>query len=184
MIVAENATDPQAVSHKGAIGLMQFMPDTWDELGTRHDLGPDPFAPADNILAGTAYLRQMLDRYGSNALMLAAYNAGSGRIDEHLATGRALPSETVDYVAKLSPVLTPAHDPSAPSPFPVGARDRRSATLFVPIGSSFSTNSERSAAPFARAERTMQQEERAPSKPIHATSGHQLFVQPNTQRRR
>ncbi|MFN3169537.1 MAG: lytic transglycosylase domain-containing protein [Hyphomicrobiales bacterium] len=89
VIVAENAADPLAVSPKGAMGLMQIMPDTWDALRTRHGFGADPFAPADNILAGSAYLRAMLDRYGSVALMLAAYNTGPGRVDEHLASGRA-----------------------------------------------------------------------------------------------
>lgn len=91
---AESANDPRAVSHAGAMGLMQVMPDTWDHLRARHGLGRDPFDPRDNILAGTAYLREMWDRYGTVAAMLAAYNAGPGRYDAYLQTGRVLPAET------------------------------------------------------------------------------------------
>lgn len=102
---AESAGDPRAVSPKGAMGLMQIMPASWAELSLRHGLGSDPFSPRDSILAGAAYLREMHDRYGSVALMLAAYNAGPARTDEHLATGRALPAETLAYVAALVPEL-------------------------------------------------------------------------------
>ena len=84
---------------------MQILPDTWAELRIQHRLGDDPYDPRDNILAGTAYLRQMLDRYGSIGAMLAAYNAGPGRYDEYVATGRPLPAETRAYVSKLAPIL-------------------------------------------------------------------------------
>lgn len=100
-MLAESAGDPNAVSDKGTMGLMQIMPETWNHLRVRHGLGSDPFLPRDNILAGTAYLREMLDRYGLVALMLAAYNAGPGRVDDHLANGHTLPQETLDYVATL-----------------------------------------------------------------------------------
>ncbi|WP_052194928.1 lytic transglycosylase domain-containing protein [Aureimonas altamirensis] len=102
---AESVNDPVALSPKGAIGLMQVMPATWDELRAKHGLGDDPWRPRDNILAGAAYLREMHDRYGSIDGMLAAYNAGPGRYDVHLATGRALPAETVEYVAKIMPMI-------------------------------------------------------------------------------
>ena len=102
---AESAADVRAVSSAGAIGLMQVMPDTWAELRARYSLGRDPYDPHDNILAGTAYLREMWDRYGNVAAMLAAYNAGPARYDEHRATGRPLPAETRAYVASLAPVL-------------------------------------------------------------------------------
>ncbi|KRW96517.1 lytic transglycosylase domain-containing protein, partial [Paracoccus sp. MKU1] len=95
----------QAVSPKGAMGLMQIMPETWAALRARHALGSDPFDSRDNIHAGTAYLREMHDRYGSIAGMLAAYNAGPGRYDEHLISGRTLPVETRAYVAALAPML-------------------------------------------------------------------------------
>ncbi|MDF3856164.1 MULTISPECIES: lytic transglycosylase domain-containing protein [Paracoccus] len=101
----ESGGNPQAVSPKGAMGLMQIMPETWTALRVRHALGSDPFEPRDNILAGAAYLREMHDRYGSIASMLAAYNAGPGRYDEHLVSGRALPAETRAYVATLAPLL-------------------------------------------------------------------------------
>lgn len=112
---AESAGDPRAVSPKGAMGLMQIMPATWAELSLRHGLGPDPFSPRDNILAGAAYLSEMHYRYGSVALMLAAYNAGPARTDEHLATGRALPAETRTYVAALVPELAADAAPAVPA---------------------------------------------------------------------
>ncbi|NTA50678.1 lytic transglycosylase domain-containing protein [Agrobacterium tumefaciens] len=102
---AESYDDMRAISPAGALGLMQIMPDTWAELRARYRLGPDPFDPRDNIIAGTAYLREMLDRYGTVPAMLAAYNAGPARYDEYLATGRSLPAETRAYVALLAPAL-------------------------------------------------------------------------------
>lgn len=101
---AESAGDARAVSRKGAMGLMQIMPDTWSELRTRYGLGRDPFDPRDNILAGAAYLREMHDRYGSPGF-LVAYNAGPQRYDEYLAGVRALPAETRAYVAMLAPLV-------------------------------------------------------------------------------
>ncbi len=100
----ESFGDARAVSPKGAIGLMQVMPKTYAELRVRHRLGADPCDPHDNILAGAAYLREMLDRYGAPGF-LAAYNAGPARYDEHLIRGRPLPGETQDYVAKLAPMI-------------------------------------------------------------------------------
>ncbi|WOF45557.1 lytic transglycosylase domain-containing protein [Sphingopyxis indica] len=101
----ESAGDVTAISHAGAMGLMQIMPGTWAELRTRYRLGRDPYEPRDNIIAGTAYLRELYDRYGNSTAMLAAYNAGPGRYDEHLATGRALPRETRAYLAMLAPMV-------------------------------------------------------------------------------
>ncbi len=97
----ESAGDVRAISSAGAMGLMQVMPDTWAGLRVRYHLGRDLYDPRDNILAGIAYLREMWDRYGNVAAMLAAYNAGPGRYDDHRATGRALPAETRAYVAAL-----------------------------------------------------------------------------------
>jgi len=99
----ESANDVRAVSPKGAMGLMQLMPETWAGLRVRHSLGTDPFNPRDNILAGAAYLRELHDRYGSPGF-LAAYNAGPGRYEEYLA-GRPLPAETRAYVAALLPIF-------------------------------------------------------------------------------
>ncbi|WP_338121043.1 lytic transglycosylase domain-containing protein [Bradyrhizobium yuanmingense] len=99
----ESAGDVHARSPKGAMGLMQIMPATWAELRERYHLGNDPYDPHDNILAGTAYLRELLDRYGSPGAF-AAYNAGPSRYEEHLAGG-SLPDETRVYVAKLANLL-------------------------------------------------------------------------------
>ncbi|MDR3495005.1 MAG: transglycosylase SLT domain-containing protein [Ancalomicrobiaceae bacterium] len=116
---AESDAQPRALSPKGAMGLMQIMPATWEEIRARHLLGNDPLDPHDNIIAGAAYLRQLYDRYGSPGF-LAAYNAGPSRYDEHLATGNPLPAETRNYVAVLSaliadaPAATPQTD-STPS---------------------------------------------------------------------
>src|SRR6266851_3002664 len=94
----------KAVSPKGAIGLMQIMPDTWAGLRLRYRLGRNPSDPHDNILAGAAYLREMHDRFGA-AGFLAAYNAGPGRYAEYVAAGRPLPAETRAYVAALAPLI-------------------------------------------------------------------------------
>jgi soluble lytic murein transglycosylase-like protein len=91
-------------SDAGAMGLMQVMPITYDELRARYDLGDDPYDPHDNILAGAAYLRELYDAYGSPAF-LAAYNAGPGRLDDYLTRNRPLPDETRHYVAKIGPYI-------------------------------------------------------------------------------
>ena len=88
-------------SHAGAMGLMQLMPGTWTEMRSAYRLGNDPHDPRDNIIAGTAYLRMMHDRFGYPG-MFAAYNAGPGRYAEHLATSRALPGETRAYLAAVT----------------------------------------------------------------------------------
>ncbi|PZU87747.1 MAG: lytic transglycosylase [Shinella sp.] len=128
---AESAGDVRAVSTAGAMGLMQVMPATWAELRGRYGLGSDPYDMRDNILAGTAYLREMFDRYGNVAAMLAAYNAGPGRYDEYLATGRILPAETRAYVAALTPILGGAAATELPSSAPPPPPDWREAPLFV-----------------------------------------------------
>lgn len=100
-------------SRAGAMGLMQLMPDTWAEMRRAHGLGPDPHNPRDNILAGTAYLRLMYERFGYPGLF-AAYNAGPGRYGVHLSTGRPLPGETRTYVAKVA--MTPVRTAEVPKP--------------------------------------------------------------------
>ena len=89
------------VSHAGAMGLMQLMPETWGEMRTRYALGPDPHAPRDNILAGAAYLRLMYQRFGYPGLY-AAYNAGPGRYSAHLKSGKPLPAETRIYLQRVA----------------------------------------------------------------------------------
>ena len=100
----ESGGDAHAISSRGAMGLMQLMPATWVELSVRHGLGLDPFDPRDNILAGSAYLKKMHDRFGS-AGFLAAYHAGPARYEKHLATGQPLPPETIAYIASVTPLL-------------------------------------------------------------------------------
>lgn len=89
------------VSRAGAMGLMQLMPGTWAEMRKMHGLGDEPHDPRDNILAGTAYLRAMYDRFGYPGLF-AAYNAGPARYATHLATGRQLPAETRAYMTQVA----------------------------------------------------------------------------------
>jgi len=105
----ESGGDQRATSPRGALGLMQLMPGTWVELSARYDLGLDPFQPRDNIFAGTAYLKEMHDRFGS-AGFLAAYHAGPWRYEQHLVTGKQLPSETTAYVAAVTPLLDHEHN--------------------------------------------------------------------------
>jgi soluble lytic murein transglycosylase-like protein len=89
------------VSRAGAMGLMQLMPGTWTDMQRLLGLGSDPFDPNDNILAGTAYLRLMYDRFGYPG-MFAAYNAGPARYSAFVAGVRPLPAETRAYVAAAS----------------------------------------------------------------------------------
>lgn len=88
-------------SSAGAMGLMQLMPATWGELRVRHGLGQNPDDPRDNVMAGTAYLRELTDRFSVPGAF-AAYNAGPVRYAEHLLLGRPLPPETRRYLAQVS----------------------------------------------------------------------------------
>jgi soluble lytic murein transglycosylase-like protein len=127
----ESAFQPRAVSHAGAMGLMQVMPQTYAELRGRYGLGADPFHPRDNILAGAAYLREMYDRFGARGF-LAAYNAGPARYQQHLIEGRPLPLETRAYVAKLTPAVGGAEvSPAQAAVLPPAAAPRP--TLFVAV---------------------------------------------------
>jgi hypothetical protein len=131
---AESGGVVHVVSPKGAMGLMQIMPDTWAELRSRYSLGLDPFDPRDNITAGTAYLRELLDRYGERGF-LAAYNAGPRRYEEHLATGNPLPSETVAYIAAVTSLPDSASAGGAN-----GAASWTSSSLFVAKASAVFTS--------------------------------------------
>jgi soluble lytic murein transglycosylase-like protein len=89
------------VSRAGAIGLMQLMPGTWAAIRASEGLGPDPFDPRDNILAGTAYLAAMYRRFGYPGLF-GAYNAGPARYAAWLEGRGTLPAETRVYLARLT----------------------------------------------------------------------------------
>jgi soluble lytic murein transglycosylase-like protein len=132
-------------SSAGAMGLMQLMPATWADMRMRLGLGSNPDNPRDNILAGTFYLRLMYDRFGYPG-MFAAYNAGPGRYAEHLSGRRALPTETVGYLAAVAPspaenMIITARPASQQSIFavrrnvPDTSSDTQSSTLFVALSS-------------------------------------------------
>ncbi len=112
----ESGFKPCAVSVKGAQGLMQLMPATARELHVT-----DAFNPVQNVQAGAAYLRQLLDRYnGDVGLALVGYNAGPGRADQ--TSGAPYPVETQNYVATIladlgidPPEHTTAQEDLAPS---------------------------------------------------------------------
>jgi len=109
VVAAESAGDPRAVSPKGAMGLMQLMPETWREMRERYGLGDDPLDPADNVMAGTAYLRLMFDRFGAPGF-LAAYNAGPQGFEASLSGIHPLPDETrkfMETVGRRIGVSTP-----------------------------------------------------------------------------
>ena len=93
LVARESRWRSDAVSHKGAVGLAQLMPDT------ARDLGVDPSDPAQNLDGGARYLRMMYDRFGSWRLALAAYNAGPEAVAAH--DGVPPFAETRAYVAAL-----------------------------------------------------------------------------------
>jgi D-alanyl-D-alanine carboxypeptidase len=117
----ESGGEQQATSSAGAMGLMQVMPATYEELRMRNRLGDDPYDPHNSILAGTAYIREMYDRYGAPGF-LAAYNAGPDRVDNYLAGRSNLPDETVNYLAAITPNL--GNDVPRSGPFAVYASAR------------------------------------------------------------
>ena len=88
----ESRMDPKDESHAGALGLLQLLPSTASALAL------DPLHPTSNVLAGARYLRQMLDRFGSTDLALAAYNAGPTAVAQ---AGGAPTLQTLRYVANV-----------------------------------------------------------------------------------
>ncbi len=120
----ESGGQEQAVSPVGAMGLMQVMPETYQGLQARYGLGDDPYDPHNNILAGTAYIREMYERFGSPGF-LAGYNAGPDRVDLYLAGSSDLPDETVNYLAAVTPNLGDAVPLSGPLALYASARPSR-----------------------------------------------------------
>lgn len=96
VIRAESAYNPVARSSKGAMGMMQLMPDTAARYGVR-----DPWNPEENIHAGARYLKDLMGMFGWDVrLAVAAYNAGEGNVQKY---GNQIPpfGETRDYVSKV-----------------------------------------------------------------------------------
>jgi len=95
VVAAESDFQPDAVSPVGAQGLMQLMPETAKELGVQ-----DSFDPHQNLLGGSKYLKQLLDKYdGDLDRALAAYNWGQGNVDRHGL--EQMPQETREYLARV-----------------------------------------------------------------------------------
>ena len=108
VVHVESGYNPYARSRKGALGLMQLMPATLREYRVAN-----PFNPVENIRAGVAYLRRLLDRYNNNeSLALAAYNAGPSAVDRH---GHSVPPyrETLNYVRRIDAI---SNKPPAAAP--------------------------------------------------------------------
>lgn len=95
-------------SGKGAMGLMQLMPDTYAEMRTQYGLGANPYDPHDNIAAGAAYLKWLRGKYGYPQ-MFAAYNDGPGHLDQRLRNAGLLPLETRNYLVKVTGLVNGGH---------------------------------------------------------------------------
>ena len=92
-------------SSMGAMGLMQLMPQTYNDMRLQYGLGSDPYDPHDNIMAGAAYLRFLRARYGYPE-MFAAYNDGPGNLEARMMGRGLLPLETQNYVASVTTAMT------------------------------------------------------------------------------
>jgi soluble lytic murein transglycosylase-like protein len=125
LIRVESAFNSRAVSHQGAMGLMQLMPETAGDLGVENAFDVD-----ENLRGGTTYLRQLLDRFdGDLRLALAGYNAGPGAVEKY----RGVPPyrETTDYVKRILSDYGAATAGSRPKPVPIhvgSVRAQRPAT--------------------------------------------------------
>ncbi len=116
------AENKPITSDSGAMGIMQVMPETYQDMRQLHGLGADPYDPRDNVLAGAAYLHWLEGKYGYPE-MFAAYNGGPEAVDDFLAHGTKLPKETSNYVDAVAKILGG------------GAKLSRQASLTRPDGS-------------------------------------------------
>jgi soluble lytic murein transglycosylase-like protein len=130
VVKVESNFNPNAVSRKGAMGLMQLMPSTARSLNVSN-----PFDPAQNVDAGVRHLRQLLDSYGGNVrLSLAAYNAGSGAV----ARSAGVPHfrETQEYVRRITNLYNGGGEPGSyaiggPSHEPVHVQRDARGVLYI-----------------------------------------------------
>jgi hypothetical protein len=99
------AENQPIISRAGAMGLMQLMPETYREMRRAYRLGPDPYDPHDNIMAGAATLHLLYQQYGYPT-MFAAYNDGPGMLAAHRAMNEPLPAETASYVRDIASILS------------------------------------------------------------------------------
>ena len=134
VMAVESRGRADALSPKGAIGLMQVMPATYAGLRLRYGLGANPWDARDNVLAGAAYLRELYDRYGAPGF-LVAYNAGPGRWDDYRRRARPLPAETVAYLARLAPVVGGSAPPMPTFASGQAPRSPLASPLFVRLAS-------------------------------------------------
>lgn len=95
-------------SSKGAMGLMQLMPQTYADMRVQYGLGPDAYSPHDNIVAGSAYLKWLRGKYGYPQ-MFAAYNDGPGHLDRRLKNAGLLPLETRNYLVRVTNAVNGGH---------------------------------------------------------------------------
>ena len=121
VIKYESANNQKALSKKGAMGLMQLMPDTAKRFGVQ-----DAYDPAQNISAGTRYLKWLMKRYRNNIpWVLAAYNAGEGKVDKY----KGIPpyKETRNYVASIMGEYNPLYV------MPDGLAKRQARQIRLPV---------------------------------------------------
>jgi soluble lytic murein transglycosylase-like protein len=117
VVTVESGYDPRAVSSKGAVGLMQLMPDTASRYGIA-----DLYDPVQNLEAGARHLKYLSERFNCDlALVLAAYNAGEGAVKRH---GNNIPPfrETAAYVPKVMRLYERLRNSAVPASFGVSPR--------------------------------------------------------------
>ena len=135
VIAVESAYQPAAVSHKGAVGLMQIMPATGERYGVTGDAKRSVTdklkEPSINLRVGTRYLADLLDRFDDDlTLALAAYNAGEGVVDRY--PGVPPYAETRDYVRLVAQIHAALKPPPPPPPAPRVATPAPSKRVTVP----------------------------------------------------
>ena len=134
VVLVESGANPHAVSPKGAMGLMQLMPETARRYGVA-----DPFDPLQNIEAGTRHLRDLLEEFdGDERLALAAYNAGSGAVRR--AGGVPNYPETLEYIRRIDERMGRLPTPITPGASANGTPPRKILARRLPDGTLLLTN--------------------------------------------